>query len=199
VANKFRHTGKRAGAPKGDSQIINPNGCPQWVGSRQNLQLLIHWIAIGLPRKQILRYMEETGMVMGDKLEGVRMQNLATFAKGHRDEIDIAREAMRVTARADAVQRREEFLEGLYTAKNLLWEEMMTDRDMGGRPTLVREHTQMCHLIADIEGFKKTSGDPRARQALDALLDRMLGAKDAATVVDAEVRVLQPAELPAGQ
>lgn len=204
ATNKYVPTGRPRGRPVGSVTVVGDDHL-SWVGPLENKELLLHWIAAGLPRRVIVEHCKEAGIelpqtpgITGTPI-GQQMGTLRGFAKEHKDEITALREVIRLNASADAQQKREDFLAHCYTTRDMLYEEMMTDRDLGGRAHLVREHTNVCNLIADIEGFKRPNYDARERHALDLLVEHMYGKKDEASIVDAEIKVLPAPQLPAGE
>ena len=193
-----RH-GRPAGRPTLDSISAVIDGRPHvsWLPTVQDEEYLINLMACGLPRQVILGYMEERGVKVGGvshKL-GQQLQVLSTFATSHRDEIVQARDIIKAESRLDALDRRAEFLHHLYAARDTLYDRMLDDRDVGGRPSLVRECREYDELIARVEGFDRSTADAGAARALEKLVGLMFGAKEA-PVLETEVTVLESAALP---
>lgn len=174
--------------------------CPtRWLQTEDNHLLLIHWLGLNVPRRLVLEYCEEMGLKVPGGALGNKLQCLTNFAREHREEIALAHAAIRAVAMEDAQKRRADFLEREYAVRDWLYEHMRTDRDASGRTHMVRDFIHIGRAIAELEGFKKGTFNPREQKAIEALTNYMFGDKDAAAPVEPKVTVLQRRQLPAGQ
>lgn len=162
-------------------------GRPRWVKTDEDKDYIVHWIAVGLPRRVVLELCEERGIKVPGGPIGMKLAKLSSFAKSHADEVKEARRAISVSARSDAEGRREDFLDHCYTTRDMIYERMIHDRDAGGRAHLVRECREYDALISQVEGFDRRPLDPRTRRAVDHLIESMFGARPA---IEGEVTVL---------
>lgn len=194
---ELRRTGKPLGRPPGTAQVIPSQ--PEWLVNQENYQLLIHWLSIRVPVRKILEYCTETEITVPGGALGNQLQTIANFTRNHREEIVLAHDAIRAVAMEDAQKRRAEFLAQEYAVRDWLYEHMRTDRDASGRTHMVRDYIHHSKAIAELEGFKKGTFDPREKKAIEALTDFMFGDKDAATAVEPKVTVLQRGELSPSQ
>jgi len=190
------HEDGRIGRPPNRPDVASRQ--PPWLVDQKNYQLLLHWLALRVPGRLVLQYCEESGIKVPGTMLGEQLQSLANFTQNHRQEIVLLHDEIRAMAMGDAQKRRQDFLEQQYAVRDWLYEHMPTDRDQAGRTHMVRDYIHLSNSIAELEGFKKGTFDPRQDKALKMLTDYMFGDKNAASTVDAEVTVLESRQLTGG-
>lgn len=194
---RLKRTGKPLGRPPGSVEAVPRTSA--WLVDQKNYQLLIHWLSLNLPRRLILEYCEEAGIEVSGSVLGQKLQTITNFRHNHLQEIVVAHDTICALAVDDAQEKRAAFLKRQYIVQDLLYEHMMSDRDASGRTHMVRDYIHLSNAIAELEGFKKGTFDPRQQKAVEALTDYMFGDKDAASSVEPKVTVLSSGELPSGE